>query len=179
MTIQDWGALGEMIGGVAVVVSLVYVAVQIRQNTQQIARSVEATRLAAFERNIESANRIRELMMLNPDLGELYLRGLKSYRGLESFEKFRFGLLMRNTLTAAQGAYLRHTSVGGDPLDFEGATRLIDSILDNPGVRTWLEPNKADWRPEFRSFIEERLANLDRQADRPNTGESPARDDPG
>lgn len=33
MTIQDWGAIGEMIGAVAVVMTLVYLAKQIRQNT--------------------------------------------------------------------------------------------------------------------------------------------------
>lgn len=33
MTLQDLGGLGEFIGVVAVVVSLIYLAVQVRQNT--------------------------------------------------------------------------------------------------------------------------------------------------
>jgi hypothetical protein len=33
MTIQDWGAIGEVIGALAVVVTLVYLGKQIRQNT--------------------------------------------------------------------------------------------------------------------------------------------------
>ncbi len=33
MTLQDWGALGELIGAVAVVITLIYLAKQIRQNT--------------------------------------------------------------------------------------------------------------------------------------------------
>ena len=32
MTIQEWGAIGEIIGGVAVVASLVYLAMQIRRS---------------------------------------------------------------------------------------------------------------------------------------------------
>ena len=39
MTIQDLGALGDMIGGVAVVASLIYLAIQIRQNTPGLPRS--------------------------------------------------------------------------------------------------------------------------------------------
>ena len=74
MTIQDLGALGDMIGGVAVVASLIYLAIQIRQNTHQISQNVEVTRFAAFERNIESASRMRELLMLNPDLIDLCAR---------------------------------------------------------------------------------------------------------
>ena len=33
MTLQDWGAIGEMVGALAVVVTLIYLAKQIRQNT--------------------------------------------------------------------------------------------------------------------------------------------------
>ena len=33
MTLQDWGALGELIGGVAIIVSLIYVGLQVRQST--------------------------------------------------------------------------------------------------------------------------------------------------
>jgi len=43
MTIQDWGAIGELVGGVAVIVTLIYLALQVRQNTRQFSRSVEAT----------------------------------------------------------------------------------------------------------------------------------------
>ena len=80
-------AIGEAVGAIAVVISLVYLAVQIRQNTRQIANSIEATRLDAFERNIESGNRTREFFLLNPELAELYGRGRKSYSGLDTSEK--------------------------------------------------------------------------------------------
>jgi hypothetical protein len=152
------GAIAEAVGVVAIFVSLVYVAIQIRQNTRQISRSVDATRLAAFERNIESGNRIRELLMLHPQLSELFLRGLRSYRGLDSSEKFRFGMLLRNVFSAMQGAYIRQLSVEHDPLEFQGSARVIDEILVNPGAREFLEKNEPDWRPEFREFVNGRLA---------------------
>jgi hypothetical protein len=164
MTIQDLGALGDMIGGVAVVASLIYLAIQIRQNTRQISQNIEATRFAAFERNIESANRMRELLILNPDLIDLFLRGSRDFEALDSSERMRFDLLMRNTMTAFQGAFLRQRMIGGDPLDFEGAGRLIDSILESPGARAWLEQGDFDWRPEFQAFIDERLAEVKQQA---------------
>ncbi len=36
MTLQDFGNLGELIGAIAVVISLVYLAAQIRQNTRAL-----------------------------------------------------------------------------------------------------------------------------------------------
>jgi hypothetical protein len=151
------GALAEAIGVIAIFVSLIYVAVQIRQNTQQISRTIEADRLAAFERNVESGNHHRELLILHPDLLQLLLKGYKSYKKLAVPEKARFGLLIRNMFSGMQGAYIRHLSLEHDPQDFEGSARMLDDILLHRGVREWLDRSDLDWRPEFRDFIDQRL----------------------
>ena len=49
MNWEALGAISEAVGVIAIFVSLVYVAMQIRQNTQQVSRSIEANQLAAFE----------------------------------------------------------------------------------------------------------------------------------
>ncbi len=36
MTMLEWGALGELIGGIAIIGSLIYVGIQIRQNTRAV-----------------------------------------------------------------------------------------------------------------------------------------------
>ncbi len=43
MTIQDLGALGELIGSVAMLATLVYLRLQTRQNTRAICRNVAAS----------------------------------------------------------------------------------------------------------------------------------------
>jgi len=158
MSIQDWGAIGEIIGAIAVVASLVYLAAQIRQNTQQIVHSVESNRLAAFERNIAAGNRIRELIILNPELADLFMRGLKSYAELKPTDDLRFAMLMRNMFSEMQGAFIRQMSVNYDATAYAGNTQILDSLLKNTGVREWLEFGDADWRPEFAEFVRERLA---------------------
>ena len=45
LTIQDLGALGELLGSVAVLATLVYLALQTRQNTMAIGAQIDATRL--------------------------------------------------------------------------------------------------------------------------------------
>ena len=47
MTIQDLGALGEFIGSVAVLATLVYLTLQTRQNTMAISSQVDAARISA------------------------------------------------------------------------------------------------------------------------------------
>jgi len=57
MSIQEWAAIAEIVSAVAVVASLIYLAVQIRQNTNGLSMSLRSTELAAFERNVEAGNK--------------------------------------------------------------------------------------------------------------------------
>ena len=47
LTIQDLGALGELLGSVAVLATLVYLALQTRQNTTAIAAQLDGARINA------------------------------------------------------------------------------------------------------------------------------------
>ena len=49
LTIQDLGALGELLGAVAVLATLVYLALQTQQNTMAIAAQLDATRITTSQ----------------------------------------------------------------------------------------------------------------------------------
>jgi len=161
VTIQDWGAIGEIVGAIAVVASLVYLAIQIRQNTQQIVSKMEADRQEALEQNIGAANRIRELMLLNPDVAAIYSRGRKSYKNLDEAEKFRFDLLMRNMLTEFQVSIIRSMVLDPQGTSLTGGAIKLDWLLVNPGVREWLASSSFDWRPEFEAILAASLARVE------------------
>ena len=51
-TFQILGNLGEIIGAIGVVASLIYLAIQIRQNTARLEQSSEQLTMSAFESNL-------------------------------------------------------------------------------------------------------------------------------
>lgn len=163
MTIQEWGAIGEIIGGVAVVASLVYLAMQIRQNTRQVSLSMKATDLAAFERNVASGNRVRKMFILSPEITGLYMRGLSHSRDLSDAEKLRFDMILSNVFSEFQGAYVRHLTYRHDPADFAGGRRALGQLIRRSGVRDWLQRSEPDWRPEFAALVEELMRLHDTQ----------------
>ncbi len=61
LTIQDLGALGELIGSVAVLATLVYLAMQTRPNTMAIGAQLDAAAIAANQTNLLSAATSSEL----------------------------------------------------------------------------------------------------------------------
>ena len=164
MTMQDWGAVGEIIGAIAVVASLIYLAIQIRQNTHQIAHSIEAMKLSAFERNIEAGNRIRELIILHPGVADLSLRGMSSFSALPASDRMRFDMLMRNMFSEMQGGLVRITTLDSDPDGTAGIAKTIDLLVKNAGVREWLQHADPDWRSEFAELVTQRVARISDEA---------------
>jgi hypothetical protein len=81
------GAIAELLGAGAVVLTLIYLAIQLRHNTQAVrAESERGTRVDANSRMYK--------FIENPKIAELYSKGL---RGEEpsSNNRLRFRLLMR------------------------------------------------------------------------------------
>ena len=64
MTIQDWGAIGELVGGAAVVVTLIYLALQVRQNTQAMD---ENRRLALAQTYQMRADALQDMLVRAAD----------------------------------------------------------------------------------------------------------------
>ena len=67
MSIQDWGAVGEIVGGIAVVISLVYLAVQLRMNTNTLRAN------AAWDSEIAFANANLDIA-LHPQFALLFTK---------------------------------------------------------------------------------------------------------
>lgn len=166
MSIQDGAAIAEIVSAFAVIASLIYLAVQIRQNTNELSMSMKSTELAAFERNVEAGNRIREIFILNPDVSELYARGLKSYAALDGSDKMRFGMILSNVFSALQGGYVRQMTYSNDPANYAGGERTLDSLIKCRGVRDWLSSNNPDWRPQFAALIQRRVKMFEDAAEK-------------
>ncbi len=88
------GAIGEVVGGVAVIATLLYLAVQIRQNAQSVRN---AASLSVNEGLAEINRRVSN----DPEFADLWLRGLKDYGGLTGVERMRFGSYALDILNLA------------------------------------------------------------------------------
>ena len=83
MSPDDLGNIGEFVGSMGVVISLVYLAVQIRQNTRQLSQNTESARMVALEAANREFNGIRAQVVRYPEVADLYLRGLRDFESLD------------------------------------------------------------------------------------------------
>ena len=94
MDLTQLANLGEFIGGVAVLVTLAYLAVQVRQSRAEIRRNTETARSTAYHQAIDQ---IRASWM-EPDFASLTDKYDSSPESLTSAERIRLELLWATTL---------------------------------------------------------------------------------
>jgi hypothetical protein len=82
------GAMGQVLGSIAVFVTLAYLAVQTRQNTQAVTTSI-------FEAAMEGFNEWNRLVCGSNELCALLLRALEASEELSSLEYTRLNHLTR------------------------------------------------------------------------------------
>ena len=77
---MDWNAIGaiaESLGVLGVIASLVYVALQVRQNSKLIDQNILATRSAMVHQISNSYSRFYELLAQDSELTDIYRRGIR------------------------------------------------------------------------------------------------------
>src|SRR5262245_8258333 len=82
-TTEVLGNIGDLIGAVAVVLSLIYLAIQIRRNT-------EALQLSASESISRSVVDFNRIPIESDEMNEIYLRGASDPSSLTRGERNRF-----------------------------------------------------------------------------------------
>lgn len=146
MTLQDFASIGELLGAVGVIISLIYLAAQVRQNTAAL-RASSIT--GVTDRTADSMG----MVATDRELAKLLGKGVAGDVPLEPEERIRFELLMGAWFTHWQGMH-RQIAVGAiDEELFNAWLPVISFYARNPQVGSWLASSRSALTPEFRAFL--------------------------
>jgi len=147
-TIQDYGALGEIVGAVGVVVTLAYLALQIRRNTQTIrTAAVNATNIALREP--------RQSIFGTEEMTHIFLTGNKNPEELDEVSLLRYRLVMQNVVDAMLETYSQTSITNFSPETWatQGVT-LVERILITTGGQWFWEAYADTYPPSFRAEVD-------------------------
>lgn len=160
--LEALGNLGDFIGGIAVVATLIYLAIQLRQNTAQLQRSAQLAGIDSRDTTFEAFSRFRTQIVSSPEVAALYLKGMADLGSLDLAERLRFGMLAEELFYILQTSLTRHnavTRVG----ELEARELGVDVILRSPGITQWWSGQKCRFDSEFVEFIDSQIS-LDESA---------------
>ena len=146
------GAVGEIVGAIAVVATLGYLALQIRQNTRQIETNTQALRLAAYDSFVTVTTDVRRSIFENEEVARIYETGLADPDQHSGLEQIRFRVLMMSVMQAFQVQYFQMAHSELFPEAWAAGCHTLKRVLTQPGgVRYW-----ASYKHEYpATFVQE------------------------
>lgn len=151
MTLEEYSYLAQIIGVVLVVASLIYVAQQLRQNTQMMRSSASAERV---QRDAELSGQVSN----SPEFAALWLKGGAEFESLNEVERLRLVFHSRAAIVHWHNMFdMRQQSLLSDS-DWSEMVWLIENVLRGrqDTLAAW-EMFKGSFDEQFRKFLDARL----------------------
>ena len=153
MSLSDLAALGSFVSGVAILVSLIYVALQLRQAAKHQRALMNQGYLARATDNMR--------WLAEPANAELRARLVAGETAFTAVELYRLQTMFRSFVLNTLDAYLQHQSGLLDTMIFDNSTLgFRGNVLSQPVFRAiWMDTAQII-APEFRAMVETMLAEV-------------------
>ena len=156
--LEALGNIGDFVGGLAVVITLIYLAVQIRLNTRQMELNTSAVKAAAYQAHLDSSRMANLEIVRDRQLAEWTVITPEALEQLDLADRTRFDMHFmgafrsrQHLFVQAQDGLIRQDLVATHDAGLRGLFR-------NPGVRDLWSRRKDQFIPDFVRHVEKLLA---------------------
>jgi hypothetical protein len=151
MSWEAIGAVGEAVGAAGVIISLLYLAVQIRGDAR-------AKRMATSHEQSVATSGVQLAIANNSSLAELYFRGSNDFASLNGAELPRFSALLTNVFRNWEDQLFQWDEGDLDVRIWRGIDAAITDFCSLPGLQAWWKTRFHWYSSEFQAFIEKKIA---------------------
>jgi len=148
MTIADLGSIGEFVAAIATLGTLIYLALQIRQNS-------EAVRINAAQSILASLNEALQSAAASPESARVLILGQSDFDQLEEDEKAQFMVWIFGWFRVLEQAHYYHSKgLLADEI-WEGQIAHTRQVIAGNAINNWWLQRKSFFSSEFQQFIDE------------------------
>jgi hypothetical protein len=151
LTLAELADFGELLGGVAVVASLVYLALQVRQNTR-------AVRGSTLHLNTDLWASLF-LRLSDPGVAQAYVAGMAGAGDIKPLHYTQFYLVCKTMFLALEDQFYQARQGTLDPEIYAAYERATsEQMLAFPGFRIWWQQTRATFSPAFVERVDAMIA---------------------
>ena len=146
-SLKKFHRVGELIAVFAVVVSLIFVGIEIAQNNQ-LTRETSTQRLVSELRSVQRA------LSDNADFACLYGRATQDYLSLSGSERLRFSGYVLSLFQVYQEMHILMRRDRIEPEIWQGAHALLLESMQLRGLQEWFTTRRHWFSEDFQQYIE-------------------------
>jgi hypothetical protein len=144
-------AIGQIVAAIGVIPSLIYLAIQIREQNKERRRAGINILTVQWSELVKSAQESREF-------AALFLRGVRSFQGLDAPDKLRFSAFFTRFTRNCEGMFIYYRDGALEKALWDEVERTIADYFAYLGVREWWATRKHWLTDEFRGVVEAIIA---------------------
>ncbi len=153
MTLEQWANVGELVGGIAVVASLIYLAIQIRQNTATVKSATLAQNTDIWQGML--------LEIAKPEFSQAYLKGAAGKPDLSAEELRQFYYICRILFVAFENQFYQYSHETLDRDTYLGYERTIKKqLLSAPGFQIYWQLCRQEFSPQFMQRVDDLIREM-------------------
>jgi hypothetical protein len=152
-SIQDLGALGEFIGALVVVVTLIYFSVQLKQAANSIKSSVAGI-------GTGYTTQVWQLPIDKPELADLIRRGNQGIDDLSENDFFRYHLFLGTVFRSFEQYFVLHELGTLSEDQWQGWKNPLARLVCEPGVRQCWDLLKGQHVAGFTELVDQLVEEL-------------------
>jgi len=152
MSLETLSQVGDFVGGIGVILSLVYVAIQVRSNTLSQRADMTA-------RILDRMAAQQHTYAFDAEASKFFTRAITNPTGLTIEERNRFAWLMTEFLSAMEFLKQQFEEGNVDEQTWGRWSKTLDWWLTFPGVRAFWIGRPTPYTDSFTDFVEDRLIN--------------------
>jgi len=148
--LSDWASIAEIVSGIAIVVTLVFLVIGIRENTA-------VTRAAAFDRNIDSINQVAMTLAQDEELMRIFQYYQDEHLDINELSReewYRVRAVVRSILRIYESAYYSNQYGTLGSSEWGRFERQICRHRDRVDTARWNDVESV-LTDEFASYVDE------------------------
>ncbi|MEJ6703397.1 MAG: hypothetical protein ACKVKL_06055 [Pseudomonadales bacterium] len=147
MSLQDWASIAEIVGGIAVIVSLIYVGLQVNDSTSAIRSSAASDATKTMQSWYLEMGRNRQA-------SDIWYNAMTSAEPLPARDEFQFMMSMHTAILGMQNSYLLSKEGTLDEEFREAVTTAIVAVKDMPGMARYWKQRKGFFHTGFAEYVD-------------------------
>jgi len=147
VTLSELGNIGEFISSIGVIVSLIYLAVQIRKNT-------DTERTSTYQSVVSDFGSLNQTMSSSAELSSLYVKGMENFNDLAADEKARISQLFFATFHYFENMFYQYRKGYLETDVWRGWERLMLTYYARPGFQSWWSVRRDVFSDSFGEFLD-------------------------
>ncbi len=153
MDLTSIGAVAQIVGTAAIIVSLFYLAMQIRHN-------VQAVRSATYQSIVSHISTVGRLFIDDPELGTLFAKSPEEMSELSPHEQGRFSGAVGFIFRHYDSVYYHYLSGALEEDQWEGFRHRLTEFLTIPAVAHWWPQARGAFSKKFATYVDAELERL-------------------